>query len=96
MCEQRPRPSALRGSLSNAPVDHTCTVRSCSLAHARSLQGFFHFENVMEIGREAGVVSASSVLCKPNPKAYQLVAQRLGVDMAEVGAWGRARARACI
>lgn len=47
-------------------------------------QGFFYFENVMDIGREAGIVCANSVLCKPNPKTYQLVAQRLGVDMAEV------------
>jgi hypothetical protein len=40
------------------------------------MQGFFHFENVMEMGRARGLLTKEHpVLCKPNRKAFELLLQ---------------------
>ncbi|EFJ45366.1 hypothetical protein VOLCADRAFT_82194 [Volvox carteri f. nagariensis] len=47
-------------------------------------QGMFYFENVMELAASHGFDVAHGVLCKPNPRIYQLVAEQLGVGLSEI------------
>ncbi|GIL86726.1 hypothetical protein Vretifemale_14970 [Volvox reticuliferus] len=47
-------------------------------------QGLFYFENVMELAASHGFDVSHGVLCKPNPRIYQLVAEQLGVGLSDV------------
>uniref|UniRef100_A0A7S2QUN3 Pyrimidine 5-nucleotidase n=1 Tax=Chlamydomonas chlamydogama TaxID=225041 RepID=A0A7S2QUN3_9CHLO len=49
-------------------------------------QGVYHFESLMDAAKRAGLLDPAhpSIVCKPNPKAYELVLQDIGVDPSEV------------
>ncbi|GLC37856.1 hypothetical protein PLESTB_001483500 [Pleodorina starrii] len=69
--------------LTNANRVHTERALA-RLGLSDCFQGLFYFENVMELAASHGFDTAHGVLCKPNPRIYQLVAEQLGVGLSEV------------
>ncbi|GIL70870.1 hypothetical protein Vretimale_3926 [Volvox reticuliferus] len=69
--------------LTNANRVHTERVLA-RLGLSDCFQGLFYFENVMELAAAHGFDVSHGVLCKPNPRIYQLVAEQLGVGLSDV------------
>lgn len=70
--------------LTNA--DHTHAIRCLDrLGISDCFAGIYDFERMMQLGEAHGLISEEhpAVLCKPNPKAYQLILEQIGVSPHE-------------